>query len=99
MLCSILIHPKATANVDIETDKHIQEALRKYFHGTILTVAHRLNTIIDYDLIVVLDKGSVVEIGTPKDLLDKNEGEFAALVAETGAENEKMLRGMAGMGS
>ncbi|KAL6600247.1 hypothetical protein LY90DRAFT_660286 [Neocallimastix californiae] len=66
----ILIMDEATASVDIETDAIIQEALRTKFHDvTVLSIAHRLNTIIDYDKILVLSRGEVLEYDTPKNLL------------------------------
>jgi len=66
----ILVMDEATASVDIETDAIIQKALRtKFDRVTVLTIAHRLNTIIDYDKILVLNKGEVLEYDTPKNLL------------------------------
>ncbi|ORX63492.1 hypothetical protein BCR32DRAFT_226999, partial [Anaeromyces robustus] len=66
----ILVMDEATASVDIETDSIIQKALRtKFSNVTVLTIAHRLNTIIDYDKILVLSKGEVLEYDTPKNLL------------------------------
>eukprot|EP00833_Pecoramyces_ruminatium_P002079 jgi/Orpsp1_1/1176111/evm.model.c7180000056461.1 len=95
---SILVMDEATASVDIETDAIIQQALRtKFDRVTVLTIAHRLNTIIDYDKILVLSKGEVLEYDTPKNLLfETNEQgelvpctstEFSKLVDETGAVN------------
>ncbi|OUM67331.1 hypothetical protein PIROE2DRAFT_40147 [Piromyces sp. E2] len=100
---SILVMDEATASVDIETDAIIQQALRtKFDHVTVLTIAHRLNTIIDYDKILVLQKGEVLEYDTPKNLLfEMNEAgelvprtstEFSKLVDETGPVNAAMLR-------
>jgi len=100
---SILVMDEATASVDIETDAIIQQALRtKFDRVTVLTIAHRLNTIIDYDKILVLSKGEVLEYDTPKNLLfETNEQgelvpctttEFSKLVDETGAVNAAMLR-------
>jgi ABC-type multidrug transport system fused ATPase/permease subunit len=66
----VLIMDEATANVDMQTDEYIQKALRLDFKdATVITVAHRLNTIIDYDRIAVFEQGSIVEFGSPKDLL------------------------------
>jgi ATP-binding cassette subfamily C (CFTR/MRP) protein 1 len=66
----VLILDEATAAVDLETDEFIQATIRKEFSGcTVLTIAHRLNTIMDYDKIMVLDKGSIVELANPADLL------------------------------
>lgn len=91
----ILVMDEATANVDMDTDAIIQGVLREDFKDcTIICVAHRLNTIIDYDRVAVLDHGEVKEYGSPKQLLAQ-QGEFAALVAETGSENESLLRSLA----
>ncbi|KAJ2247898.1 hypothetical protein GGI13_004866, partial [Coemansia sp. RSA 455] len=69
-----------TANVDLETDKSIQELISKEFRDcTVLTIAHRLETIMDSDRIIVMDKGTIAEIGTPQELLSKD-GMFAQLV-------------------
>ncbi|KAJ1916544.1 hypothetical protein H4219_003711 [Mycoemilia scoparia] len=67
---SVLVLDEATAAIDVETDKIIQETIRKEFkHFTILTIAHRLNTILDSDRILVMDSGKVAEFDTPKNLL------------------------------
>ncbi|KAG4106141.1 P-loop containing nucleoside triphosphate hydrolase protein [Neocallimastix lanati (nom. inval.)] len=102
----ILVMDEATASVDIETDAIIQKALRTKFNEvTVLTIAHRLNTIIDYDKILVLSKGEVLEYDTPKNLLfESNENgevvpssktEFSKLVDETGPVNAALLRQLA----
>ena len=59
----------ATASVDVETDKFLQETIRKEFADrTILTIAHRINTIMDSDRILVLGAGKVVEFDTPENV-------------------------------
>ena len=79
--CKILLLDEATSSVDFETDARIQATLREAFVGTtILTIAHRVNTIMDSDLILVLDKGTVSESGTPTELLAKDGGEFKEIV-------------------
>lgn len=82
---NILVLDEATAAVDVETDALIQTTLRSpvFRNRTIITIAHRINTILDSDRIVVLDAGVVTEFGTPKDLLDKK-GQFWDLVREAG---------------
>ena len=58
----ILFLDEATSNVDLQTDDFIQQTLKKKFlNTTVITIAHRLNTIADYDKIIVLDKGKVLE--------------------------------------
>ncbi|KAJ3358588.1 hypothetical protein GGF32_010109 [Allomyces javanicus] len=92
----ILIMDEATASVDLETDALIQKAIRRDFAGaTVITIAHRLNTIIDYDMIVQMDHGRVAECGTPAELLARPDSMFAALVDETGPTNAALLRRLA----
>ena len=58
---------EATANVDSETDAFIQTCIKKEFqNATIITVAHRLKTIVDYDKIVVMSDGMIAEMGSPR---------------------------------
>ncbi|KAJ2211982.1 ABC transporter C member 13 [Coemansia sp. RSA 487] len=76
----ILLLDEATANVDSKTDQIMQSVIRKEFKNcTILTIAHRLGTIMDSDRILVVDDGQIVEFDTPADLLKRN-GHFALLV-------------------
>jgi ABC-type multidrug transport system fused ATPase/permease subunit len=85
---------EATASIDGETDAFIQEMLRtRFVDTTLVTVAHRLNTIMDYDLILVMDSGRAAEFGSPADLLERN-GVFTELVNATGPESAKALRDM-----
>ncbi|KAJ3394478.1 hypothetical protein HDU92_006863 [Lobulomyces angularis] len=89
----ILVMDEATANVDYETDTFIQKALREDFKdATILTIAHRLNTIIDYDKVLVFEAGELVEIGSPSELLEKPSGIFLGMVEETGSVNAELLK-------
>ncbi|XP_045770149.1 probable multidrug resistance-associated protein lethal(2)03659 isoform X1 [Maniola jurtina] len=70
---AVLVLDEATANVDTETDKHIQLTIRtKFADSTVLTIAHRLNTVMDYDRVIVMDKGHVVESGHPYELLTQS---------------------------
>ncbi|KAK9257215.1 P-loop containing nucleoside triphosphate hydrolase protein [Lipomyces tetrasporus] len=81
----VLVLDEATAAVDVETDQIIQETIRKEFKDrTILTIAHRLNTIIDSDRIVVLAAGKVVEFDTPQVLLSNKNSMFYALCSHGG---------------
>ena len=88
----LLILDEATANVDEETDSLIQSAIRREFGTcTILTVAHRLNTIIDSDRIMVMDCGRLREFGKPRELLQAD-GLFAQLLESTGRRQAEALR-------
>ncbi|KAL4216728.1 hypothetical protein ACF0H5_024451 [Mactra antiquata] len=81
----ILILDEATSAVDMETDELIQETIRTQFTDcTILAVAHRLNTILDYDRVLVLDKGLIVEFDSPKNLLDDQQGVFYSMAKDAG---------------
>ena len=61
---------EATASIDEKTDSLIQKMIRKEFNNTtVITIAHRLNTIIHYDKILVLDYGRIKEYGKPLDLV------------------------------
>ncbi|KAF9779193.1 metal resistance protein YCF1 [Thelephora terrestris] len=82
----ILVLDEATSAVDLDTDKAIQEIIRgpEFADVTLLTIAHRLNTIIDYDRILVLGSGRVVEFDSPKVLLDKKDSQFYSLALEAG---------------
>ncbi|XP_054584878.1 ATP-binding cassette sub-family C member 2 [Eptesicus fuscus] len=83
----ILIMDEATAAVDLETDQLIQITIRKEFsHCTVITIAHRLHTIMDSDKVMVLDNGKIVEFGSPEELLAKP-GPFYFMAKEAGIEN------------
>lgn len=66
----------------------------KFSETTLITVAHRLHTIIDFETVIVMEAGRAVEIGSPKELLDRN-GVFAELVDATGPEGSSALRALA----
>uniref|UniRef100_A0A3Q2Q1Q6 Multidrug resistance-associated protein 4 n=1 Tax=Fundulus heteroclitus TaxID=8078 RepID=A0A3Q2Q1Q6_FUNHE len=90
----ILIIDEATANVDPRTDSLIQQTIRNKFpECTILTIAHRLNTIIDCDRILVLDAGRIQECDEPYILLQNQDGLFYQMLRQTGnAEAASLLR-------
>uniref|UniRef100_A0A8C8SRC5 Multidrug resistance-associated protein 1 n=1 Tax=Pelusios castaneus TaxID=367368 RepID=A0A8C8SRC5_9SAUR len=80
----ILVLDEATAAVDLETDDLIQSTIRTQFEDcTVLTIAHRLNTIMDYERILVLDKGKIVECDSPANLLQKK-GIFYSMAKDSG---------------
>ncbi|KAL2152189.1 hypothetical protein VTH82DRAFT_5373 [Thermothelomyces myriococcoides] len=70
---TVLVMDEATASIDYATDAAIQETIRE-LTSTIITIAHRLQTIVDYDKVLVLDKGEIVEYGHPWELLRKGSG-------------------------
>ncbi|VDB89909.1 unnamed protein product [Peniophora sp. CBMAI 1063] len=82
----LLILDEATSSIDYETDTIIQSSLRNELGGdvTLLTVAHRLQTIMDADKIMVLDAGRIVEFDSPRVLVKKEGGFFKSLVDESG---------------
>jgi ABC-type multidrug transport system fused ATPase/permease subunit len=67
---TVLVMDEATASIDYATDSAIQETIRE-LTSTIITIAHRLQTIVDYDKVLVLDKGEIVEYGHPWELMRK----------------------------
>ncbi|VDC03254.1 unnamed protein product [Peniophora sp. CBMAI 1063] len=81
----VLILDEATSSIDYQTDAIIQSSLRKELGNdvTLLTVAHRLHTIMDADKIMVLDAGRIVEFDHPRVLLEKTGGYFRSLVDES----------------
>jgi ABC-type multidrug transport system fused ATPase/permease subunit len=82
---NILIMDEATASIDMESDLRIQRTLRQVVRGcTLLVIAHRLSTIADFDRIIVLDGGRVVEMGRPGELVMIEKGVFRGLVEDSG---------------
>uniref|UniRef100_A0A7M4F5B4 Multidrug resistance-associated protein 1-like n=1 Tax=Crocodylus porosus TaxID=8502 RepID=A0A7M4F5B4_CROPO len=80
----ILVLDEATASVDLETDHLVQSTIRKEFDNcTVLTIAHRLHTIVDSERVLVLDSGRIVEFDTPHNLLHQK-GAFSEMVTEAG---------------
>lgn len=92
----ILVLDEATANVDHATDEVIQTTIKTIFANcTVLTIAHRLHTVVDSDKVLVLDSGCVVEFDHPHLLLQKENGCFSKLVSQTGSAMADNLRKMA----
>uniref|UniRef100_A0A8C7RIZ8 ABC-type glutathione-S-conjugate transporter n=1 Tax=Oncorhynchus mykiss TaxID=8022 RepID=A0A8C7RIZ8_ONCMY len=80
----ILVLDEATAAVDLETDTLIQSTIRQQFEDcTVLTIAHRLNTIMDYTRVIVMDKGHISEMDSPANLIS-NRGQFYRMCREAG---------------
>ncbi|KAG8652165.1 ABC transporter C family member 2 isoform X1 [Manihot esculenta] len=91
----ILVLDEATAAVDVRTDALIQKTIREEFKScTMLIIAHRLNTIIDCDRILLLDSGQVLEYDTPEELLSNEASAFSKMVQSTGAANAQYLRSL-----
>ncbi|KAG6713738.1 hypothetical protein I3843_05G153700 [Carya illinoinensis] len=79
----VLVLDEATASIDTLTDNLIQETIKEETRGcTVITVAHRINTVIDNELVLVLDEGKVVEYDSPAQLLKDNSSAFSKLVTE-----------------
>lgn len=91
----ILIMDEATASIDLQTDDLIQQSLRREFKCTVLTIAHRLNTIMDYDRVMVLSFGRIKEFESPAALLRNKDSIFTSMVNETGEETAQLLRKIA----
>ena len=81
----ILILDEATASVDPSTDELIQRSIREHFADcTVITIAHRLHTILDSSRIIVLDQGRIIEIDTPQNLLANKNSVFYSMASEAG---------------
>ncbi|XP_050309256.1 ATP-binding cassette sub-family C member 4-like [Anthonomus grandis grandis] len=92
----ILMLDEATANVDPQTDALIQKTIRKKFADcTVLTVAHRLNTIMDSDKVLVMESGTMMEFDHPYVLLQNPKSIFYNMVAESGKALSEQLKKVA----
>ncbi|TFK50633.1 P-loop containing nucleoside triphosphate hydrolase protein, partial [Heliocybe sulcata] len=95
---SIIVLDEATSSIDFATDAKIQETIREEFNDSLLlTVAHRLKTVIDYDRLIVLDKGQIAEFDTPHNLIQKEDGIFRHMCLRSGtfAELEAVAKAKA----
>ncbi|KAI0821920.1 multidrug resistance-associated ABC transporter [Trametes gibbosa] len=94
----VLLMDEATASVDYATDELIGKTIRHEFaDSTILTIAHRLRTVIDYDRVMLLDQGRIAEFDKPAVLLSNTQSKFYALCQATGKQEFAMLKRMAGV--
>lgn len=92
---AIIVLDEATSSIDFATDAKIQKTIREEFNDSLLlTVAHRLRTVIDYDRLLVLDKGELAEFDTPWNLIQKEDGIFRSMCLKSGtfAELEAAAR-------
>uniref|UniRef100_A0A452UFE1 Multidrug resistance-associated protein 1-like n=1 Tax=Ursus maritimus TaxID=29073 RepID=A0A452UFE1_URSMA len=88
----ILILDEATASIDFETDNLVQTTIRKEFSDcTILTIAHRLHSIIDSDRVLVLDSGRITEFETPQNLICQK-GLFFQMLTEAGITQDSVTK-------
>jgi ABC-type multidrug transport system fused ATPase/permease subunit len=79
----VVILDEATANIDLKTEQRIQALIKKEFAGcTVMTIAHRLQTIIESDQILMLDQGTVLEFGSPKQLMNTKTSRFNQMIAD-----------------
>lgn len=92
----MLVLDEATANVDPQTDALIQRTIREKFKDfTVVTVAHRLHTIMDSDKVLVMDAGSAKEYDIPHKLLQIDDGIFRGMVEATGHQESEQLKKVA----
>lgn len=84
----IIVLDEATANIDSISDQLIQSAIKENFgHATVVSIAHRLNTVADFDMILVLDGGKLAEFDTPIALLSDETSVFAQMAKASGPGN------------
>ena len=87
----IILLDEATANIDYLTDRTIKDVIRKEMSEcTVLTIAHRLDTVLEYDRIMVLENGKIVEFDQPDVLLQKRDGFLSKLYFSFQAGKEKL---------
>jgi ATP-binding cassette subfamily C (CFTR/MRP) protein 1 len=85
----IIVCDEATSSVDMDTDQKIQKTIQEGFRGkTLLCIAHRLKTIINYDRIVVMDQGKIAEVDTPIALYEQSGSIFRGMCERSGIRRE-----------
>jgi len=86
----IVVLDEATANIDIVTEEKIQKLMNHHFkNSTVFTIAHRINTIINSDNVVVMDKGTCIEFGNPQKLSKDSTSEFYKLIQQIEKEKKE----------
>ena len=84
----IILIDEATANIDNETDRLIQASIRVTCSDiTVITIAHRVQTILDSDRVIVMDNGRISEFDTPRNLLQNPQSAFSCLVRQANSSN------------
>lgn len=87
---------EATASVDVVTEEKISQILKESFkNSTVIAIAHRLKSIADFDRVLILDEGLVIEYDVPHLLLKNSESMFSKLVEATGAAQADDIKQMA----
>ena len=80
-----LVLDEATSNVDMATDQKIQHTIAEHFKEvTVVAIAHRLQTVQNYDKVIVMEKGRIAEMGSARSLLQNEEGIFRRMVNAAG---------------
>ena len=80
----IIVMDEATSSIDYNTEQLIQKViLTSLKNSTVLTIAHRIKTILEYDKILVFDQGHLIEQGSPKELIEKKNGPFYGLYSQS----------------
>ncbi|KAG1673337.1 Multidrug resistance-associated protein 4 [Nymphon striatum] len=89
----IIVLDEATSSVDVITDQIIQNTIRTKFKDfTVITIAHRIHTIIDADVIMVIDNGNIIEMDSPKNLVQNKDGHFYKTILETGSSAPLLIK-------
>ena len=80
----VVLMDEATASIDYKTETLIQKSIEKVLkHSTVITIAHRIKTIINYDRIIVLQSGELIEQGSPRQLINSKKGTFYELYMQS----------------
>ena len=83
LLFQVVCVDEATANVDLETDRLVQEVLRTALHNsTVITIAHRVESVMGSDRVIVMSNGKAIEVGHPHMLLQDSDSKFSQHCAD-----------------